>query len=499
MASLDPLGLSSYLISKSSGKLDPLELEPFANSNSFHTNIDYGSSEISEKQLSNNQDVVLNNGKIGIIIDGVTGFLKAVQMANGETVPLVQSFWYYQATSSYSGEKPSGAYAFNPSHKNPYIVNTKASYKVYRGSMVDEVHQVFTDWCTQVIRLYKKYNYIEFDWVIGPIPTGLFPNESGLEIITRYETNFRNKRMFYTDANGRETIRRTRDFRSSWDLHTNEEVASNYYPITSWTFIRDLGKDLQMTVLTDRSQGGASMLDGSLELMLHRRLLFDDSYGVDEALNEPGHDYQGLIVRGKHRLVVDAIQDSVRFLRKLSKTTSWTPIFIFRNTPSAHSAYLVNNLHFVGLREKLPANIHLLSLEQWNDEQVLIRLEHFYEINEDFKYSRETQVNLSNLFATFVIVDVEETNLSGTRSVDETERTKLSFISESNPYENYTSVFSSIFSNGESNGLFANLKDLTFIFPLADSQTMVRKDKSFSVMLKPMQIRTFLVRLVVRN
>lgn len=236
----------------------------------------------------NNEDVLLHNGKIGILIDGITGFMKEIQLPSGDHIPMVQSFWYYQANGRYSGSKPSGAYAFSPSHKNPYIVNTKASYKIYRGPLVDEVHQVFSDWCTQVIRLYRNYNYVEFDWVIGPLPTGKFPNEHGIEVITRYETTLQNKNMFYTDANGRETIRRTRDFRPTWELQTGQPVASNYYPVTSWLFLRDLAKDLQMTILTDRSQGGSSMMDGTLELMLHRRLLFDDAYGMEEALNEPG-------------------------------------------------------------------------------------------------------------------------------------------------------------------------------------------------------------------
>lgn len=406
--------------------------------------------------LGSNQDVLLHNGKIGIVIDGNNGFIKQLQLTNGENIPFVQSFWYYQATGAYNGEKPSGAYAFNPAHKNPYIVNTKASYKIFRGSLVDEVHQVFADWCTQVIRLHKNYNYVEFDWIIGPIPLGSFPNEQGMEVITRYETNFQNKKMFYTDANGRETIRRIRDKRPTWDLQTNEEVASNYYPVTSWMFLRDLSKDQQLTVLTDRSQGGSSMVDGSLELMLHRRLLYDDGYGMEEALNEPGHNHQGLVVRGKHRVIVDGIQESVRFLRKLSKTASWNPVFIFRNAPSSNSQYLVNNLYFDGLIAKLPVNIHLLSLEQWNDNLVLIRLEHFYEINEDFKYSRETQVKLTDLFSTFVIDEIREMNLAGTQSLQESELSKYKWSAESNPYENYTSVFKSAFSTGNANWVLVN-------------------------------------------
>ena len=40
-----------------------------------------------------------------------------------------------------------------------------------------------------------------------------------------------------------------------------------------------------LSVIVDRSQGGASILEGSLELMVHRRLAADDNRGVGEPLN----------------------------------------------------------------------------------------------------------------------------------------------------------------------------------------------------------------------
>ena len=54
-----------------------------------------------------------------------------------------------------------------------------------------------------------------------------------------------------------------------------------------------------MTVLPDRSQGGSSLFDGEVELMVHRRLLFDDGVGVEEPLNETSFG-TGLVVRGNH-------------------------------------------------------------------------------------------------------------------------------------------------------------------------------------------------------
>ncbi len=83
----------------------------------------------------------------------------------------------------------------------------------------------------------------------------------------------------------------------------------SYFPINAAAFIND--DNAQLTVLVDRSQGtphvaravrvqrmccpsrcihvdagGASLDDGQLELMVHRRLLYDDSRGVGEPLNE---------------------------------------------------------------------------------------------------------------------------------------------------------------------------------------------------------------------
>ena len=67
----------------------------------------------------------------------------------------------------------------------------------------------------------------------------------------------------------------------------------------------------ELAVLTERAQGGASLSSGQLEVMLHRRTLFDDQRGVAEPLNETMQGCRdchsaGLVARGRHWLTVQA-------------------------------------------------------------------------------------------------------------------------------------------------------------------------------------------------
>lgn len=91
-------------------------------------------------------------------------------------------------------------------------------------------------------------------------------------------TGIKSNGIFYTDSNGRQTIRRQINVRESFNYTITEPVAANYYPINSHIYLNDnVGN--QVTLLVDRSQGGASLIDGQLELMVHRRLLKDDWKG----------------------------------------------------------------------------------------------------------------------------------------------------------------------------------------------------------------------------
>jgi lysosomal alpha-mannosidase len=119
-------------------------------------------------------------------------------------------------------------------------------------------------------------------------------DKQGKEIVLEIKTpDIKNNKTFYTDSNGLEMIKRILDYRPTYNLINTEFASGNYFPVTSCIYIEDSVK--HFAVIPDRSEGGSSLFEGEIELMLHRRLLKDDMRGVGEALNETDfYDGQGL-------------------------------------------------------------------------------------------------------------------------------------------------------------------------------------------------------------
>lgn len=54
--------------------------------------------------------------------------------------------------------------------------------------------------------------------------------------------------------------------------------------------------------MNDRSQGGASLANGAVELMQNRRVYHDDDRGVGEALNETNEYGTGIVTHNTYRV-----------------------------------------------------------------------------------------------------------------------------------------------------------------------------------------------------
>lgn len=87
-------------------------------------------------------------------------------------------------------------------------------------------------------------------------------------MITKYKSKVNNKDEFYTDSNGREMIKRKLNYRETWNVELDEPISGNYYPITTKISIEDHKTQRRMSVLTDRAQGGSSLEEGQIELMV---------------------------------------------------------------------------------------------------------------------------------------------------------------------------------------------------------------------------------------
>ncbi|XP_063997381.1 lysosomal alpha-mannosidase, partial [Pogoniulus pusillus] len=274
--------------------------------------------------LPSEQPQEIQNEHFRVLFDPLTGHMREIQnLAKGISLPVAQSFYWYNASvGDASSPQASGAYIFRPDGSQPFPVagSKRVSTSVLKTRLVQEVQQNFSSWCSQVVRLHAGQPYLELEWTLGPIPV---QDGWGKEVVSRFETPLATAGTFYTDSNGRQTLRRRRDFRPSWKLNQTEPVAGNYYPVATHIYIKD--SRLQLTVLTDRSQGGSSLSDGSLELMVHRRLLHDDNRGVAEPLSEPGTDKQGLVVRGHHLVLLDRAAEAAEGYRPLAQQLALAP------------------------------------------------------------------------------------------------------------------------------------------------------------------------------
>ena len=114
------------------------------------------------------------------------------------------------------------------------------------------------------------------------------------------------KQKFWTDSNSLQMMER--NFNKRRDPRflvedTAANISANYYPVDSAIAMRDqTGKNLQVTVMNDRAQGGSAGVSGkaTIELMQNRRITEDDNKGVAEILNEVDSSGVGIKVTAKY-------------------------------------------------------------------------------------------------------------------------------------------------------------------------------------------------------
>ena len=316
---------------------------------------------------------------------------------NGKTGEFdLPSFAWYNASSGKGQEPASGAYCFRPDIQTPFVYDFDPdSSEVVQGKYITEIRLNFTlSWLSGVARIYNDKPYVEFEWLVGPIPVN---DGIAKETVILYNTSLNNNKTFYTDSNGRQMLERILNYRPTWDFQSSEPTSQNYYPVNSRIFIKDAVD--QVTVLTDRSQGGTSMNQGQIEVMVHRRDLADDGFGVGEALNETGQFGDGLIVRGIHRMIYSELEPAAMHYRFEGEEMFMPPLVAFYQQSDSSYGYSEKQMESANIT--LPQNVHLLTLMQLDlhPKRLLMRLENQFASGEDSMMSKNVTVDIKSAFS----------------------------------------------------------------------------------------------------
>jgi len=432
-------------------------------------------------------DLEVSNGVLSVTFDRSTGVIKSIseQRVEGITIDVENEYGFYEAffhEDSSPATKPSAQFKFGDSLKGngvclpgytdaegdemPWLLGTASSWQnagayifrptpdqtfrvlparavsdlvVYESDLVTEVHAEFGNpaWIKQITRLVHGKDYVEVEYAVGPVP---IDDGVGKEVISRYSTTIQNEGIFYTDSNGREFMKRKRaDTRvfgyDTPEFNTDlEPIAGNYYPINAAAFIED--QDRSFGVLVDRSQGGSSLSDGSLELMIQRRLLHDDARGVGEPLNETdvgitpcapfGNATRlgaGVVAKGMHRLTIGK-NGASKVRSQMDQFFSQPHVFVAsapRDVPVSFS-----RPRFSLLKTSLPDNVMVLTYAVLNEENTfLLRLAHQYGRDEGEAHSDPAYVNLQDLYPEHDIASVTEKTLSANQDRADWEKRRL--------------------------------------------------------------------------
>ncbi|XP_015893889.3 probable alpha-mannosidase At5g13980 isoform X1 [Ziziphus jujuba] len=397
-------------------------------------------------QSNENSTIEVGQGNLKLTFSSYQG--KITKYSNSRSLvedTVEQSYGFYTGFNGTGRDKDpqnSGAYIFRPNGTFVIKPEEEFSLTVLRGPVLDEVHQQINPWIYQISRLQKGKEHVEVEYIVGPIP---IDDGTGKEIVTQITTSLDSNKTFYTDSNGRDFIKRIRDYRTDWDLKVNQPVAGNYYPINLGIYLQDSEKEF--SILVDRSVGGTSITDGQIELMLHRRLLLDDSRGVAEALNETVcilDKCTGLTIEGKFYFKIDPLGEGAKWRRSVGQEI-YSPLLlaITEEVISKEGDNWMDSraptFSLIESSYSLPDNVALITLQELDDGKVLLRLAHLYEIGEDKDLSITTNVELKKLFPRRKINKVTEMSLSANQERTEMEKKRLVWKVEG-PSENEAKV-----------------------------------------------------------
>jgi len=144
-----------------------------------------------------------------------------------------------------------------------------------------------------------------------PVTTRLHPIlRDEVEVVLRFRVvGFQNEGKFSVDSNGLENLEH--------HLIKDKRIEYSYQPVSRFIQIKDPVRNLKLTVLNDRAQGGTSPAQGVIELNVARANDGRDIKGMVEPLREPQ------LVVLKHTLVLEDAETLTFRAQQVQADTPW--------------------------------------------------------------------------------------------------------------------------------------------------------------------------------
>jgi len=143
------------------------------------------------------------------------------------------------------------------------------------------------------VELSEISDFMKFEVTLNEIPIGNYKGEKskaffqkqkdaerGKDIVIDWEflDNFDTDSKLWYNSNGLDMHQKKLWSRKDYQVVETDNVASNFYPVTSAIVIRDKNSNKQVTIMPDRPQSGSAGLRGNknIELMQNRRHNIND-------------------------------------------------------------------------------------------------------------------------------------------------------------------------------------------------------------------------------
>uniref|UniRef100_A0A3B1J3W4 Alpha-mannosidase n=1 Tax=Astyanax mexicanus TaxID=7994 RepID=A0A3B1J3W4_ASTMX len=378
-----------------------------------------------------------------LLFDQETNLLHSItNRLEGQKVIIHQDFWEYDANGDVHAGPISDNYIFT-ANGSAVPAYKSVEMEIIPGKIISEVRQYFYREASD-----KNYTYA----MVTRVPVGfkdkllcqrldqsyaLGPLVVNREAVLRTTTSLSNKKTLYTDNNGYQMLKREHK------QYINNTVSRNYYPMVRQAFIED-EDSCRLSLLSERAHGVASLAEGEIEVMLHRRLWNNQEWnrGYNLTLNDSSVVRPSIwMMLGSSAAVAALSQQGALYLqhrpvvlpidkpqKPWSEHERW-------NGPSVQPVVLPPNLHmqYLGIPGWDYGPNHTQHLQNINSgvktnpeadfDRVLLRIAHLYEKGEDPVLSKPATINLKEILQGLGEVKaVQERSLTGTWDISDLQR-----------------------------------------------------------------------------